>query len=721
VPGDEHWAAGFNYPGINRGVASLVFGPDGSLYAGGEFTAAGAVAASRIARWDGAQWHPLGSGMAGGDYPSVWDLAFGPDGSLYAGGNFTTAGGVAANFIARWDGSQWQPLGSGMAGGGYPYVRVLALGPDGSLYAGGSFQTAGGVTVNGIARWDGATSSWHPLGSGMGGDYTNVYALAVGPDGSLYAGGDFSSAGGVAANSIARWDGSQWHPLGSGMGGEDYPSVSALAFGPDGSLYAGGGFLTAGGVAANSIARWDGATSSWHPLGNGMAGGGYPYVHVLALGPDGSLYAGGAFTTAGGVAADFIARWDGAQWHPLGSGMNSTVGTLAFGSDGSLYAGGWFTTAGEVDANHVARWDGAQWQLVFVCAGNGLGGGADALAVGPDSSLYAGGVFQTAGTVAADFIARWDGATSSWQPVGSGTNSSVNALAFGPDGSLYAGGSFTAAGAVAASRIARWDGATSSWHPLGSGMAGGDYPWVWALAFGPDGSLYAGGNFTRAGGVTANSIARWDGSQWRPLGSGMGGSVLALALGPDGSLYAGGSFQTAGGITANNIARWDGATSSWHPLGGGMNSQVDALAVGPDGSLYAGGNFTTAGGVTANGIARWDGVTSSWHPLGAGMNGQVDALAVGPDGSLYAGGYFTQAGRVTANSIARWDGARSSWHPLGSGMDDWVTALAVGVDGSLYVGGWFTIAGDKPSSHIAQWTGEVPRPVAWFPVVLMQR
>lgn len=45
---------------------------------------------------------------------SVSTLVFGPDGSLYAGGGFATAGGVAVNYIARWDGSQLHPLGSGM-------------------------------------------------------------------------------------------------------------------------------------------------------------------------------------------------------------------------------------------------------------------------------------------------------------------------------------------------------------------------------------------------------------------------------------------------------------------------------------------------------------------------------------------------------------------------------------------------------------------------------
>ena len=46
---------------------------------------------------------------------SVYALAVsGSD--LYAGGEFTTAGGSAANYIAKWNGSSWSALGSGMNG-----------------------------------------------------------------------------------------------------------------------------------------------------------------------------------------------------------------------------------------------------------------------------------------------------------------------------------------------------------------------------------------------------------------------------------------------------------------------------------------------------------------------------------------------------------------------------------------------------------------------------
>ncbi len=87
---------------------------------------------------------------------------------------------------------------------------------------------------------------------------------------------------------------------------------------------------------------------------------------------------------------------------------------------------------------------------------------------------------------------------------------------------------------------------------------------VRALAVDGSGNLYAGGNFTTAGGVTVNYIAKWDGTSWSALGSGMNGTVYALAVDASGNLYAGGGFTTAGGVAANNIAKWNG--TSWSAL-----------------------------------------------------------------------------------------------------------------------------------------------------------
>ena len=54
---------------------------------------------------------------------------------MIAGGYFTTAGGVACNCIARWDGSSWQSLGSGID----DYVHALTV-YNGQLVAGGELQ-----------------------------------------------------------------------------------------------------------------------------------------------------------------------------------------------------------------------------------------------------------------------------------------------------------------------------------------------------------------------------------------------------------------------------------------------------------------------------------------------------------------------------------------------------------------------------------------------------
>ena len=475
-------------------------------------------------------------------------------------------------------------------------------------------------------------ANWISMGGVPGTDST-VRAAVVDGAGHLYIGGDFTVAGDAAANYVAKWDGSSWHGLGTGMGGEmgeDGPCVYALAAsGSD--LYAGGDFKTAGGVTANCIAKWDG--SSWHALGAGIGGEmeeDHPFVFALAVsGSD--LYVGGYFTTAGSVTANYIARWDGSSWHALGAGVDYTVSALAVsGSD--LYAGGGFTTAGDVAANRIARWDGSSWQALS----SGMNSQVNALAVS-GSDLYAGGGFTTAGDVTANYVAKWNG--SSWSALGSGMNREVYALAMSGT-NLYAGGWFTTAGGVTANGIAKWNG--SSWSALGSGI-GGDSSFVSALAVAGT-NLYAGGLFTTAGGITVSNIARWDGSNWSALGSGMTGdnppAVSALAVAGNGDLYAGGQFTTAGGITVSNIARWDG--NGWHALGTGMNNSVWALAVAGNGELYAGGWFTTAGGGTAEFIAQWDG--SSWHALGSGMNASVSALAIADNGELYAGGSFTTAG-----------------------------------------------------------------------------
>ena len=127
---------------------------------------------------------------------------------------------------------------------------------------------------------------------------------------------------------------------------------------------------------------------------------------------------------------------------------------------------------------------------------------------------------------------------------------------------------------------------SSNWSALGSGMNS----YVSTLAFDDNGNLYAGGNFTTAGGETANYIAKWDGNAWSTLGSGVSSGVYVLNFDHSGNLYAGGSFSTAGGETANRIAKWDG--NSWSTLGTGMNAGIYALAFDNNAETCTQGDFS---------------------------------------------------------------------------------------------------------------------------------
>jgi hypothetical protein len=330
--------------------------------------------------------------------------------------------------------------------------------------------------------------------------------------------------------------------------------------------------------------------ANWTKLGSGLNN------TVLALAVSGTdVYAGGKFTTAGGSGAGYIAKWNGTNWSALGSGMDGYVCALAV-SGSNLYAGGQFANAGGNPASRIARWDGNSWSAL----GTGMSGYyVKALAVS-GTNLYAGGNFTTAGFSTVHSIAKWNG--SSWSALSLGMNNTVyGLLVSGSD--LYAGGDFTTAGTTTmVNSIAKWN--ASNWAALGSGMSGTDLNSVYGLAV-IGTNLYAGGLFSNAGGAGTGSIARWNGTTWAALGSGVAAtnyypSVNAVAVW-GANLYAGGDFTRAGGSPANRIARWDG--SGWTPLGSGVNSTVRALAVsGAD--LYVGGDFTAAGNQPASFIAR---------------------------------------------------------------------------------------------------------------------
>ena len=113
------WTEGFAPGGLDGSVDALATFDDGSgprLYAGGQFTEANGVVSGHVARWNGTQWEPLASQLSGSVRAlTVYDAGSGAQ--LYAGGTNVLPGAD----IAAWNGASWTPVAAGPSGG------VLAL------------------------------------------------------------------------------------------------------------------------------------------------------------------------------------------------------------------------------------------------------------------------------------------------------------------------------------------------------------------------------------------------------------------------------------------------------------------------------------------------------------------------------------------------------------------------------------------------------------------
>lgn len=139
--------------GTQNGPGGTVYGlalaSNGDILAAGDFTQLTPVTRrARVARWNGSTWTLLGddsiSGVANG-----YAVIQRPDGTIVAGGNFTAMTGVNANYIASWNGTAWSPMEEGMN----THVRTLLNHSSGELWAGGFFNYANHIPAVGWARW----------------------------------------------------------------------------------------------------------------------------------------------------------------------------------------------------------------------------------------------------------------------------------------------------------------------------------------------------------------------------------------------------------------------------------------------------------------------------------------------------------------------------------------------------------------------------------------
>lgn len=329
-----------------------------------------AIGTARASTFSDVDWQPLGSGVQFSGYDAAVNALAVSGGTLYVGGFFTNAGGVSANYLAQWNGASWSAVGSGLGVGelGNPSPAagdVNALAVSGStVYAAGDFVD--NIATN-LAQWNG--NSWSALGGsppGVG------FGLMTVSGGSLYV---------DDSHTVHQWNGNSWLALGGAWDGGVFAEAAS-----DNTVYIGGSFSWIGPppngypptYPISAIAQLNG--TNWSAVGS------YPNGEVTALLASGNLLFAG---DSGGK----IAQWDGENWTELGVGVGSKVSALAV-SGGTLYAA--YYSENSAWAN-VAQWNGTNWS--DLSSGFGVGeSGPSVLALAVSgNTLFAGGNFTTIG------------------------------------------------------------------------------------------------------------------------------------------------------------------------------------------------------------------------------------------------------------------------------------------------------------------------------------
>lgn len=297
---------------------ALAIQPDGKVLVGGTSQVSNADRGPFRLNPDGTRdtaFNAGGSGIIG----TVEAIVVQPDGKILVGGNFDTFNGAYWHNIVRLHPDGSIDTSFAIGAGFDAAVFALALQPDGKILAGGRFIWFNGRRINHVARLlpDGTRDPSFVPGPGIDGGFDNdVYSLALQPDGKLVVGGQFTgfdSGMPQTRNFIARLEASGALDFSFDPDRGFNNGVSALALQPNGRIFAGGGFTsfihgdnTSTPVGFLARLRTDGS------LGQFDAAPGFDSsVRALAMQPDGALVVGGRFTTYDGVARGHLVRLRG--------------------------------------------------------------------------------------------------------------------------------------------------------------------------------------------------------------------------------------------------------------------------------------------------------------------------------------------------------------------------------------------------------------------------
>jgi len=238
----------------------------------------------------------------------VYAIEIQEDNKILIGGLFTQYNAQPAGGLARLlpDGSIDNSFttGSGISGGLFTFVNDIAIQPDGKIIVCGDFTSYNGTSTGNVVRLetDGTIDTSFAIGTGANYGVNDILLL---PDGKILLGGTFTQFNGTSKSRIVRLDAngtldSSFSP--GGMNGR----IEKMARQEDGKIILAGSFTTFDSVAHGRIVRItaDGLLDTTFNTGAGFSN----FLETLYIQNDGKILCGGYFSNYNGTARRGIAR-----------------------------------------------------------------------------------------------------------------------------------------------------------------------------------------------------------------------------------------------------------------------------------------------------------------------------------------------------------------------------------------------------------------------------
>ncbi len=635
------------------GVQAMARGSDDQLFLGGKFKrifpqrAQGAVELSNLSGEMNLQFQTQ-SGFQG----DVYSMLRLPNGQILVGGDFTTYGGVSRNSIAKLNADGSLDLAFDPGVGFDREISAMAL-VDNQVIVAGGFDTYNNVARAGVAKLDLETgaldTTFNPgVGFGSGSVLTLAYA-----NGSIYAGGDFTTYQSIARRRIVKLNATTaaidtTFNASTGFNAEVYKiAVDAT------SVYCVGDFTTYKSATRFGIAKIDATTAALNTSFDPLDGFDSTTTAIVKVGN--SLYVGGDFHAYRSTAIIGLAKLSALDASiDLGFTTHVDSGSLIVkdlcANTETLFVAGnisSYNAAPSGSALALSLQDGAPVSGFDSAKGpTGISYTCEATA----DKVLIGGDFRYAGGFDRRGVVKLKSASLKLDEdftVGIGFNDEVRDLAYTTEG-LYVGGKFTKFQVSTVSRIAKLDNLTGALQTAFAPPTINNT--VNALAI-KDGFVYAGGAFTSIGGATAGRLGKFNGTTGASVGAfdvnpGFNGAVNNLAISGT-SIFAAGAFSTYDALSRNRIAKVNlttGLNDATFAVGTGFNATTTAVHVSGS-SVFVTGSFATFAGSSAFKMAKLNSstgqlTTSFGAGLVTGFTQRTDALFVS-DGNAFLTGAFT--------------------------------------------------------------------------------